>query len=199
MSSKFGGKCWHQCGCGGRGGTPGRTIFTRWCVHAPFNKGWGGPCGSIVRGGIGGYHCKQEPVCPAECHPRCVAAGAWSLTQMNMASFMVLVMPWDSLSTMEKLSSLMKCPMVLAMVIGEGGSHYLASMVLSGMPPLPHIHIGTKFSCHVLAPIGKYNFFTQTWRSIVSTNITKACLCTNVNSVFVYWIVIIQQNEKHSL
>ena len=55
-----------------------------------------------------------EPVYPATPHLRCVAVGIChslfrgSLTLMNIASFMVLVMPWDSLPTMEKLSNLME-------------------------------------------------------------------------------------------
>ena len=39
--------------------------------------------------------------------------------------------------------------------------------------------------------IGKYNFFPQTWRSVVSTDIATACLYTNAYFVLLFWIKFI--------
>ena len=49
----------------------------------------------------------------------------WLLTLIHMASFMVLVMLCDSVSTIEKLSNLMMCPVVWEWQnIGEGALRY---------------------------------------------------------------------------
>ena len=71
--------------------------------------------------------------------------------------------------------------------------YHLVSMVLPGVPlslPHPHIHIGAKFfPTYFGTKIGKYNtFFPQTWRSVVSVDMLKACLYTNAYSVFLDWI-----------
>ena len=74
----------------------------------------GGPSGTVMGVLNRGYHCRwrasvsystPSQMCGSWYLPRFLLRGG-SLTLMNMASFMVLVMPWDSLSTMENLSSL---------------------------------------------------------------------------------------------
>ena len=57
----------------------------------------------------------------------------------------------------------------------EACAHHLVSMAIPGVPPPPHFYIGTKFyPPYFGTKIGKYNFFPQTCRSIVSINIAKA-------------------------
>ena len=48
-------------------------------------------------------------------------------------------------------------------------------------------YFGTKF--------GKYNFLPQTWRSIVSIDIVKACLYTNIYSVWflLFWMKFVNR------
>ena len=87
---------------------------------------WG--CGESV---CKGDHCKWRA--GMSCNTPSQMCGSWylsrflfkggSLTWMYMASLMVLVMPWDSLSTSDKLSSLMECPVVWEWWKMVGGSH----------------------------------------------------------------------------
>ena len=66
------------------------------------------------------------------------------LTLINMASFMVLVTPWDSLSMMEKMSSLNRGPVVLVWSrIGEVAprwSLHLSPKVLPVSPMYSTVH-----------------------------------------------------------
>ena len=79
--------------------------------------------GGVACGGCGVYvgenTVNKEPACPVTPHHICGTAGTCqgscvggSLTWRYMATMMVLLILWDCLSTMEKLSSLMECLVV---------------------------------------------------------------------------------------
>ena len=93
-------------------GTPGRTILTnQMCVYPPMR----GPNGTGKEDMEGGISVDRELVCLVVPHSKCVTAylprilfRGGSLTLINMAFFMVLVTPWNFLSTMKKLYSLME-------------------------------------------------------------------------------------------
>ena len=93
---------------GSRGkGTPGRTILTNKMCACPC---LGGPmcdkekCGGGITIDRASMSCStSSQMCGSWYLPRFLFRGGL-LTLMNMASFMVLVIPWDSLSMMEKLS-----------------------------------------------------------------------------------------------
>ena len=89
---------------------PIRYVCPLWC---------GGPGGTKEE--CRGCHCRKKA--SMLCSASSQMCGSWylsrclfregSLALMNMASFMVLVTSWDSLSMTEKLFSLMGWPMVL--------------------------------------------------------------------------------------
>ena len=102
-------KIWCQCEHEGREAPWEDHTYHLMCM-CPLIKSL---CGT-VNGGWNRYGITvdRELAYPAVPHPRCVVAGTCqgsclggTLTLVIMASFMVLVMPWDSLSTMERLSS----------------------------------------------------------------------------------------------
>ena len=93
------------------------TYPRSYCISPCLGEGmtnWdcgGGVCGRI--------NVNRAPVCPVTPHPIYVAAGTCQcfclegvMTLIYMASLMVLVMTLDSLFTMEKLSTMMECPVV---------------------------------------------------------------------------------------
>ena len=133
---KYGRKIWHLCGHG---------VHTSEGPYLPINvhmPPWWGPSEAIVRmWNEWGINVDGQLVYPVAPHSRCVAIGIFhgsclggSLTLINIASFMVLVMLLDSLHTMKKLPNLMAWPMVK---MGEGTlrcSLYLSPKVLPVSP-----------------------------------------------------------------
>ena len=95
-------------------------------VHAPLMKGDHGD----MEGRWRGYHCRWRA--SMSCSTSSQLSGSWylprfllrggSLTPMNIASFIVLIALWDSLSTIQKLPSWMEWIYGVGMGIDGGGS-----------------------------------------------------------------------------
>ena len=102
---KYGRKICHQCGCGWE--TSPRGPYLPIDMHMPLD---GGPSEAMVWTWNGVITVDRELTYPAAPHPDVwqlvfakVPVYRGSLTLLNIASLMVLVMPSDSLPNMEKL------------------------------------------------------------------------------------------------